>query len=207
MLTTLGFRYPPGREPAVITGIRQYLGSWAGVGRIIRVSMSGFGAPVPYPTLDGRAEGKRRSEGCWRYEAEEFRRPPGRGARRGVRASCGIRWTSLPEVSRPAPRRGAYLCRWVLDLEPGRYTVGFWIRVTQIVVPGGFLLVAIDDETGENLATRAVRWEDVAVGERYRRHDLVVEVPGPPSRHVEIRIEDTGRAAYLIDTVEVQHGP
>ena len=26
MLTTLGFRYPPGREPPVIAGIRQYLG-------------------------------------------------------------------------------------------------------------------------------------------------------------------------------------
>src|SRR5262249_30209267 len=35
MLTTLGFRYPPGREPPVITGIRQYLGGWPGVGRIV----------------------------------------------------------------------------------------------------------------------------------------------------------------------------
>src|SRR5262249_45064066 len=35
MLTTLGFRYPRGREPLVITGIRQYLGSWPGVGRIV----------------------------------------------------------------------------------------------------------------------------------------------------------------------------
>jgi len=34
MLTTLGFRYAPGREPAVIAGIRQYLGGWVGVGRI-----------------------------------------------------------------------------------------------------------------------------------------------------------------------------
>jgi len=35
MLMTLGFRYPPGREPAVIAGIRQYLGGWPGVGRIV----------------------------------------------------------------------------------------------------------------------------------------------------------------------------
>ena len=35
MLTTLGFRYPPGREPPVIVGIRQYLAGWPGVGRIV----------------------------------------------------------------------------------------------------------------------------------------------------------------------------
>jgi hypothetical protein len=35
MLTTLGFRYAPGREPAVVAGIRQYLGGWPGIGRII----------------------------------------------------------------------------------------------------------------------------------------------------------------------------
>jgi hypothetical protein len=35
MLTTLGFRYPPGHEPAVIAGIRQYLDGWPGVGRIV----------------------------------------------------------------------------------------------------------------------------------------------------------------------------
>src|SRR5262249_49088226 len=35
MLTTLGFRYPPGRESPVIAGIRQYLGGWPGVGRIV----------------------------------------------------------------------------------------------------------------------------------------------------------------------------
>jgi hypothetical protein len=35
MLTALGFRYPPGREPAVIAGIRQYLGGWPGIGRIV----------------------------------------------------------------------------------------------------------------------------------------------------------------------------
>jgi len=35
MLTTLGFRYPPGREPPVIAGIRQYLRGWPGIGRIV----------------------------------------------------------------------------------------------------------------------------------------------------------------------------
>jgi hypothetical protein len=35
MLTTLGYRYPPGREPAVIVGIRQYLRGWPGVGRVV----------------------------------------------------------------------------------------------------------------------------------------------------------------------------
>ena len=28
MLTTLSFRYPPGRVPPVIAGIRQYLAGW-----------------------------------------------------------------------------------------------------------------------------------------------------------------------------------
>jgi len=35
MLTTIAFRYPPGREPPVIAAIRQYLGGWPGVGRIV----------------------------------------------------------------------------------------------------------------------------------------------------------------------------
>jgi hypothetical protein len=35
MLMTLGFRYPPGREPPVIAGIREYLAGWPGVGRIV----------------------------------------------------------------------------------------------------------------------------------------------------------------------------
>jgi hypothetical protein len=34
MLTVLACRYPPGVEPLVITGIRQYLGGWPGIGRI-----------------------------------------------------------------------------------------------------------------------------------------------------------------------------
>ena len=34
MLTTLGYHYPPGREPPVIAGIRRYLGGWPGIGRI-----------------------------------------------------------------------------------------------------------------------------------------------------------------------------
>jgi hypothetical protein len=32
--TVLGFRYPPGHEPPVIAGIRQYFGGWPGIGRI-----------------------------------------------------------------------------------------------------------------------------------------------------------------------------
>ena len=32
MLTTLSYRYPPGREPAVIAGIPHYLAGWPGVG-------------------------------------------------------------------------------------------------------------------------------------------------------------------------------
>src|SRR5262245_35012457 len=35
MLMTLGFRYPLGREPPVLAGIRQYLAGWPGVGRIV----------------------------------------------------------------------------------------------------------------------------------------------------------------------------
>src|SRR5262249_32100268 len=35
MLTTLGYQYPAGREPAVIAGIRQYLSGWPGTGGVI----------------------------------------------------------------------------------------------------------------------------------------------------------------------------
>ena len=35
MLTTLGYHYPPGHEPPVIAGIRQYLGGWPGIGHIV----------------------------------------------------------------------------------------------------------------------------------------------------------------------------
>src|SRR6516165_11393969 len=35
MVTTLGYRYPPGREPPVVAGIRQYLGGWSGIGRVV----------------------------------------------------------------------------------------------------------------------------------------------------------------------------
>jgi hypothetical protein len=35
MLTTLGYRYAPGHEPPVIAGIRQYLGGWPGLGRVV----------------------------------------------------------------------------------------------------------------------------------------------------------------------------
>jgi len=34
MLTALTFRYPPGHEPPVIAGLRQWLGGWPGIGRI-----------------------------------------------------------------------------------------------------------------------------------------------------------------------------
>jgi hypothetical protein len=34
MLTALGFRYPPGREPPVMAGLRLWLGGRRGVGRI-----------------------------------------------------------------------------------------------------------------------------------------------------------------------------
>ena len=68
MLTTLGFRYPPGREPPVITGIRQYLGGWPGVGRIV----AGM-ARASSTTSDSRAMGSlagRRSSGVWRIGDE-----------------------------------------------------------------------------------------------------------------------------------------
>ena len=35
MLTTLGYHSRPAASPRVITGIRQYLGGWPGVGRIV----------------------------------------------------------------------------------------------------------------------------------------------------------------------------
>lgn len=163
------------------------------------------------PPRSGVADGARAVclEGCWRYEAEQLPALPGAWGEAG--GACLVRNRvdeSASGLAARASSRGAPvpIGRWVLDLEPGRHTVGFWIRVTEILSPSGFLLrlAAVDDETGEDLANRAVRREDVAVGERYRRHDLVVEVPGPSSRRVEIRVEDAGRAAYLIDTVEVR---
>ena len=35
MLTALTFRYPSGREPALIPALRSRLGGWAGIGRIV----------------------------------------------------------------------------------------------------------------------------------------------------------------------------
>jgi hypothetical protein len=34
MLTALDYRYPPGREPALIAGLRAWLHGWPGIGRI-----------------------------------------------------------------------------------------------------------------------------------------------------------------------------
>jgi hypothetical protein len=34
MLTALTFRYRPGYEPALIVALRQWLGGWAGIGRV-----------------------------------------------------------------------------------------------------------------------------------------------------------------------------
>jgi hypothetical protein len=43
MLTALAFRYPPGREPPVIAGLRQWLGGWPGIGRIeVGMARQGF---------------------------------------------------------------------------------------------------------------------------------------------------------------------
>jgi hypothetical protein len=57
MLTTLGFRYPPGSEPAVIAGIRQYLGGWVGIGRIeAGMARQGFDLELtPYDAQGWRA--------------------------------------------------------------------------------------------------------------------------------------------------------
>jgi hypothetical protein len=76
-----------------------------------------------------------------------------------------------------------------------------------VVSKSGFLLrlVAMDDETGEELASRTLHRERVAAGSLYLRHDLVVEVACPSSRRVEIHVEDPHRALFLIDTVEVRH--
>jgi len=35
MLTALSSRYPTGRKPPVIAGIRQYLDGWPGIGRVV----------------------------------------------------------------------------------------------------------------------------------------------------------------------------
>ncbi len=35
MLTALEFRYPAGREPALVVGLRRWLGGWPGIGRIV----------------------------------------------------------------------------------------------------------------------------------------------------------------------------
>ena len=35
MLTAFDFRYPTGHEPPLIAALRQYLGGWPGIGRIV----------------------------------------------------------------------------------------------------------------------------------------------------------------------------
>lgn len=43
MLTTLGFRYPPGREPELPRGLQRWLGGWTGIGRVtLGMSRQGF---------------------------------------------------------------------------------------------------------------------------------------------------------------------
>ena len=54
MLTTLGFRYPPGREPPVIGAIRQYLSGWPGIGRIV----AGMARPTVRPPAHALRPGR-----------------------------------------------------------------------------------------------------------------------------------------------------
>jgi len=35
MLTTLDYRYSPGREPVLVGGLRAWRGGWPGIGRIV----------------------------------------------------------------------------------------------------------------------------------------------------------------------------
>ncbi len=35
ILTVLSFRHPPGQEPALVAGARQWPGGWPGIGRIV----------------------------------------------------------------------------------------------------------------------------------------------------------------------------
>jgi hypothetical protein len=43
MLTALTFRYPSGREPALIPALRAWFGGWPGIGRIaVGVARQGF---------------------------------------------------------------------------------------------------------------------------------------------------------------------
>jgi hypothetical protein len=147
-------------------------------------------------------------EDCWRYEAEEL--PPGSWA--AAAGTCLVRNGEDKRASGLAGRMswaGAPLPigRWVLDLGPGRHTIGFRIRVKEIWAARGFLLrlAAVDEDAGAELASRAIRREDITVGSSYQRHDLAVEIEAAAGRRVEIRVEDPQRASYLIDTVEVRH--
>jgi uncharacterized membrane protein len=148
-------------------------------------------------------------ERCWRYEAEELppvvpgRETPGVcSARTQVdRGASGLA-ARASSLGNPLP-----IGRWVLELEPGRHTVSFQIRVRKGISQSGYLLrmVAIDDDTGKELASRALQPEQTATENLYRRHDLVVLVPCPANRRAEIHVEDPHRASFLIDTVEVRH--
>jgi len=61
MLTALAFRYPPGHEPPLIAALRQWLGGWPGIGRIVTGMASAWttpgstSAPTPSPTTMGSA--------------------------------------------------------------------------------------------------------------------------------------------------------
>jgi hypothetical protein len=50
MLTALGFRYPPGREPPISPRLRQWLGGWRGIG--VRCGRTPTAA-VPWSALEG----------------------------------------------------------------------------------------------------------------------------------------------------------
>jgi hypothetical protein len=52
MLSALTFRYPSGREPALIVALRSWLSGWPGIGRIV-VGMARQGFDLQLTRYDG----------------------------------------------------------------------------------------------------------------------------------------------------------
>jgi hypothetical protein len=80
MLTALEFRYLPGREPALVSGLRRWLHGWPGIGRIVAgMARQGYDLQLT------------------RYDAEGWRGtfyPAGRA--HSVTAAVGSAWTREP---------------------------------------------------------------------------------------------------------------
>lgn len=99
MLTTLDYRYPPGREPALIAALRTWLHGWPGIGRIV-ARMSRWGHDLQLARHGTEGCGGRSSETGWAANGRAL-----------VGAPCGVRCDARDsgrrsDVCLHAPARG-----------------------------------------------------------------------------------------------------